>query len=268
MIKLIASDMDGTLLNDKKQLPADFFETIDKLHERGIHFAISSGRTYYALDHLFPEEYIAKMDFICDNGACVISRGKTVSVSALDRGTFLELLDACEKIGGLKVLVCASKGTYHLQDSPAFLNEIVKYYKYHFPVDDLRRVDDVIYKLAIYDEAGTLAHGKPAIDDIFGDRLNVQASGPFWMDVMASGVSKGSALKALQTALGISIEDTMAFGDYFNDVIMLENARWSFCMENGHEDVKKLCRFTAPSNNEGGVTKMIRKYALSEEVKL
>ena len=266
MIKLIASDMDGTLLDDKKRLPNDFFEVIDRLHDRGIHFAISSGRTYYALDHLFPAEYLKKMDFICDNGAVVISRGETVSVCALSRETFLELLDACDRIGGLKVLVCAAKGTYHLQDSPEFNAEIAKYYKYHYPVDDLRSVDDVIYKLAIFDENGTLAHGKPAIDAIFGDRLNVQASGPVWMDVMAAGVSKGAAFRTLRDTLGVGFEEAMAFGDYFNDVTMLENAGWSFCMENGHEDVKKLCRFVAPSNNESGVTKMIRKHALGEEI--
>ncbi|MGN1120004.1 MAG: HAD family hydrolase, partial [Oscillospiraceae bacterium] len=245
MIKLIASDMDGTLLNDKKQLPQDLTEVLDRLGERGIHFAISSGRTYFAIDHLFPSEYLDRMDFICDNGACVISGGKTLSVSALDRETFTELLDACDRIGGLKVLVCASKGTYHLEDSPAFTSEIAKFYKHHFPVEELRAVQDVIYKLAIYDEAGTLSHGKPAIDAIFGTRLNVQASGPYWMDVMASGVSKGSALAALQNTLGVTRAETMAFGDYFNDISMLERAEWNFCMENGHDDVKKLCRFVA-----------------------
>lgn len=264
MIKLIASDMDGTLLNDQKQLPPDFPEVLDRLSERGVHFAISSGRTYYALDHLFPPDIIGKMDFICDNGAVVISRGKTVSVSALPRDTFIELLDACESIGGLKVLACAGKGTYHLSESSEFNREIAKYYKYHFPVSDLRGVDDVVYKLAIFDERGTLEHGKPAIDAIFGDRLNVQASGPYWMDVMAAGVSKGSALAALQDILGVTREETMAFGDFFNDVTMLEKAHWSFCMANGHPDVKKLCRYEAPTNNECGVTKMIRKYVLNE----
>ena len=85
------------------------------------------------------------------------------------------------------------------------------------------------------------------------------------MDVMAGGVSKGRALAALQKHLGISKAETMAFGDYFNDVDMLENAEWSFCMENGREEVKQMCRFIAPTNNSGGVTKSIKKYVLEND---
>ena len=76
MIKLIASDLDGTLLDDKKRLPKDFFEVLDELNERGIHFAVSSGRTFGAVGHLFPEGYREKMDFICDNGSCLLLGGK------------------------------------------------------------------------------------------------------------------------------------------------------------------------------------------------
>ena len=69
MIKLIASDMDGTLLNDRKELPGDFFEVFDELERRGIKFTVASGRSFDAVAHLFPEEYRTRLDFICDNGA-------------------------------------------------------------------------------------------------------------------------------------------------------------------------------------------------------
>lgn len=266
MIKLIASDMDGTLLNDSKQIPGDFFGVIDELEKRGVFFAVSSGRTYLALDHLFPEEYRDRIDFICDNGACVMHKGKPVSVTPLDRETYEELLSACERIGGLKILVCAESGTYHKKDTGTFTAEIQKYYRRHIETDDFLSIHETIYKLAVCDMQGTMNRGKPELDKIFGDRLNVQVSGPIWMDVMASGVSKGKALMALQQALGVTREETMAFGDYFNDVEMLNAAEWSFCMENGHEDVKKICRFIAPGNNECGVTRSIRKYIFGEDI--
>ena len=141
---------------------------------------------------------------------------------------------------------------------------MAKFYKNHIITTDLRSIDETIYKIAVCDRRGTMEHGKPALDGIFGDKLNVQASGEVWMDVMASGINKGAALTGLRETLGIAREETMAFGDYFNDVEMLNAAGWSFCMENGHEDVKKLCRYMAESNNNGGVTKAIRKYALGE----
>ena len=266
MIKLIASDMDGTLLDDNKQLPADFFEVIDRLNEAGIRFTIASGRTFAAVEHLFPEEYLTKIDFICDNGACVYHKGKPVYIKALERSTFEELLAACEQIGGLRVIVCAEGGSYHLKYDEQFDAEVAKFYKNHQTCTDLYSIKDTIFKLAVCDYAGSMERAKPAIDGIFGDRLNVQVSGKIWMDVMASGVSKGTALKALAEQVGAEREEIMAFGDYFNDMDMLMSAGLSFAMENGHPNVKKACRYTAPSNNDGGVTKAIRKYAFGEEI--
>lgn len=264
MIKLIASDMDGTLLDDEKRLSPDFFEVLDKLFERNIIFTVASGRTYSALDHLFPEPYRNKLAYICDNGACTVLHGKPVSISPLDGETYRELLKACKDIGDLRVVVCAESGVYHIDSGDEFSHEVGRFYRNHRAVDDLFSVNETIYKVAVCDETGTMIHGKPALDSIFGTRLNVQVSGTIWMDVMASGVSKGAALRALQEKLGVSEAETMAFGDYFNDVDMLRLAEHSFCMENGHEDVKKMCAHIAPDNNHGGVTRCIEKFVLNE----
>lgn len=101
--------------------------------------------------------------------------------------------------------------------TPAFTEEIAKYYKNHIPCNDLLSVDDIIYKVAVCDLQGTEKRAKPALDAIMGDKLNVQVSGPIWMDVMSAGVNKGSALKQLSELLGIDRSNVMAFGDYFND---------------------------------------------------
>lgn len=266
MIKLIVSDLDGTLLNSDKKLPSDFFEIFDELERRGIAFAVASGRTYSAVDHLFPEEYRGKISFICDNGACTYHSEKLTHVFPLDRATFGELLDACEGIGGFKLIVCAEGGVYHLRSSDEFSDAVGKFYRDHLTVDDLREINGAIFKLAVCDERGTYVHGKPELDKIFGDRLNVQVSGDVWMDVMAAGVSKGNALKALQKRLGVSGAETMAFGDYFNDLDMLLAADWSFCPENGHEEIKKQTRFVCADCDHGGVIESIRKYVLNGEL--
>lgn len=265
MIKLIASDLDGTLLDSDKSLPSDFFETFEKLERRGITFAVASGRTYSAVDHLFPEEYRKRMTFICDNGACTYGGEKMTHVFPLDRATYEELLDACGRIGGFQLVVCAESGVYHLKSSDDFFNEVGKFYRHHKAVDDLRSIEDTIFKLAVCDERGTYAHGKPELDKVLGDKLNIQVSGEVWMDVMAAGVSKGSALKALQKSLNVTSAETMAFGDYFNDLDMLLAADWSFCPENGHEEIKRQTRFICADCDHGGVTEAIGKYALNEE---
>ena len=264
MIKLIASDMDGTLLDDKKQIPEDFYETIDRLTEKGVRFTVASGRTYAAVEHLFPEDYRTKIDYICDNGAYIVHNGEILEITPLERSAFEEFIKAANEIGGFKLLVCAVGGTYHLPDTEDFNVEVAKFYKNHIECDDLLSIDDTIYKLAVCDMQGAQQRGKPALDAIFGDRLNIQVSGQIWMDVMAGGVSKGSALKKLSEALGIDKSEVMAFGDYYNDMDMLTTAGVSFAMANGHEDIKKITTHIADSNNNGGVTKAIKQYVLDE----
>lgn len=262
MIRLIASDMDGTLLDDEKRLPRDFFPVLDRLIEKNITFTVASGRTYTAIEHLFPDEYVGKMSYICDNGACTVLNGKIENVFPLERDVYEKVISVCARTEDFTVIVCAESGVYHLDLDEVFSADVGKFYKFHQTVDDFLGINDTIYKLAVCDKKGTLNHGKPLLEGVFGDKLNIQASGAYWMDVMAGGVSKGAALRALQKTLGVTSAETMAFGDYFNDADMLQAADYSFCMENGHEDVKKLCRFVAPDNNSGGVTKCIGKFVL------
>lgn len=265
MIKLIVSDMDGTLLDSQKRLPSDFFDVLDMLFERGIQFAIASGRTYSALEYMFPEEYRRRLYFICDNGACTVVGDKTDNVFSIERELYLRLLDECERIGGLTPIVCAESGVYHQRSDDDFFNEVGIYYKKHKVVDDLAEINEIVYKLAVSDEGTALVHGKAALDAKFNGRLNVLVSGINWMDVMSDGVSKGAALKVIQQKLGISKSETMAFGDYFNDVDMLLQAEENFCPENGHEDVKRLCRHIAPDCDHNGVTRCIKRFVLNLE---
>lgn len=264
MTKLIASDMDGTLLDDNKQLPGDFYETIDKLAEKGVRFTVASGRTYNAVEHLFPESYRTKIDYICDNGAYIVHNGEILEITPLSREVVEEFIAAANRIGGFKLLVCAVGGTYHLHDTDDFNAEVAKFYKNHIECDDLMSIQDTIYKIAVCDMQGAQQRGKPALDAVFGDRLNIQVSGQIWMDVMAGGVSKGSALKKLSEALGIDKSEVMAFGDYYNDMDMLTTAGISFAMANGHDDIKKITTHIADSNNNGGVTKAIKQFVLNE----
>lgn len=266
MIKLIASDMDGTLLNNKKELPPDLGGVIEQLFERNVKFAVASGRTYSAVGYLFPEEYRDKLCYICDNGACTVINGRTMNVTGIERPLYERLLEACLTVGGLTPVVCTEKGVYHQRGDEEFFNEVGIYYRDHIVIDDLRNVEGIVYKLAVCDEDGeALTRGKVELDKRFEGQLNVMVSGVKWMDVMKAGVNKGMALRALQKTLGVTKEETMAFGDYFNDVDMLMAADHSFAMENGHEEVKKLCRFTAPDNEHFGVTESIKRYVLNKE---
>lgn len=107
MIKLIATDMDGTLLDDNKQLPKNFDNIVKRLFNKNIRFVISSGRSYCTLKKQF-SEYLDDMTFICDNGAYVVDKGKLLSVSVLPKDTVKEAVRFCDKLG-LTVLLCGKK---------------------------------------------------------------------------------------------------------------------------------------------------------------
>ncbi len=83
--------------------------------------------------------------------------------------------------------------------------------------------------------------------------------GEHWVDVMKPGVTKGGAMRGVQKKLGITPEECMAFGDYLNDCELLQSVGESYAMENAHPRLKEMARHIAPSNDEDGVMRVIRR---------
>lgn len=255
MVKLIATDLDGTMLDDSKRLPENFDEVLDGLREKHIRFAVSSGRSFCTLKTQFGR-YIDDMIFICDNGAYVYLNGKTLSVSTLPRDAVRNIVRFCEELG-LTVLLCGRDGTWHNATDPEMVEEIAGYYVNHRYLDELSAFDDDIFKVAVHEDGGIEHSALPKLMERYGDYFNVQLSGKYWVDIMNSGITKGSALHRIQNELGVGYEETMSFGDYLNDVEMLENSYYSFSMANSHLKVKKAANFSTGTNNENSVMKEI-----------
>lgn len=85
-------------------------------------------------------------------------------------------------------------------------------------------------------------------------------SGKYWLDIMNKNINKGNALEKLQNALNITPQQTMAFGDYMNDIEMLKNSKYSYAMKNAHPSVKEAASFEACSNDNFGVLEIIKNY--------
>ncbi|HHV31323.1 HAD family hydrolase [Caproiciproducens sp. LBM24188] len=263
MIRLIASDMDGSLLNDEKKIPPEFFEVLPRLHEKGIRFFVASGRSYCTLKDNFAA-VADQIGYICDNGANVYYQD-VCRVKLLPGELLKPLLLACEELPGIQILLCGVNGTYVKSYSKEFDFEIGNYYHNRRFVERLTDVNDDIFKVAICDMKNPMNRTYPFLKERFGDKLNLQVSGMYWMDVMNREVNKGTALETIQNELGISPEETMAFGDFYNDIQLLQHAKYSFVMANSNEDMRQYGNYMAESNNDNGVMKAIRKYALQEE---
>ncbi|MCL9780841.1 Cof-type HAD-IIB family hydrolase [Vibrio sp. S4M6] len=258
-IKFIAADMDGTLLDENGQLDPGFFRLYERLKQKNILFSPASGRQYFSLKSTF-SPVANDMIFIADNGTLVMQGGREIYSSTIDTQSALEVVKLAKDIDGTHVVLCGKKSAYVDTQCTSALEEIKKYYHECLQVGDLLHVDDEFIKVAILHFDGSEDRIYPSINEAFGQSLKVVVSSKIWLDVMNASASKGDAIRHLQTMLGFTADETMTFGDYFNDVEMLQASRYSYAMANAHEGVKQYARYQAPSNKENGVIQVIEQY--------
>ena len=264
MIKLIASDMDGTLLNDKDEIHEEFYQVFQELKKQNIIFAAASGRQYYNLAKRF-EKIKDDMMFIAENGTFVVYKGEELLLNALDKETAIELIKIGRHIKESYVVLCGKKSAYIESKDERLIKEVEKYYEEYKIVNDLTKVEDDILKVTICDFIGSEENSYTYYND-YKEKLQVSVSGQIWLDITDKGVNKGLAINKLQELLNIKHEETMVFGDYLNDLEMMENAYYSYAMKNGHEKIKEVSNFeTDFTNNENGVIETIKKYVLKNE---
>ncbi|HOQ01362.1 MAG TPA: HAD family hydrolase [Acetivibrio clariflavus] len=256
MIKLIATDIDGTLLNAEGKLPEGFGELILRLESKGVYLAIASGRQYHTLLNDFAD-FKDKLIFIAENGAIVVYQGKELFFRPLERQKVEGIIKDIRNTEGCDIVLCGKKSAYVETLNTEFEAEVRKYYHRCELVKDLLSVEDDVLKVALYDYIDPQENSFPKLNAKWGNDVKVIVSGKHWMDFGSLDVDKGVALKKIQDMLGIKYEETMVFGDYFNDVPMMERSYYSFAVRNAPEGVRKKARFEAPSNHEEGVMKVI-----------
>lgn len=262
-IKFIASDMDGTLLDEASQLDPQFFDIYRQLTEQGIIFAAASGRQYASLKQIF-SPIQDEMMFIAENGTFVMHNGIELYSCQLETSTAREVVMAARDIEGAYTVLCGKNSAYIETQDPVALAELSKYYHACHYVEDLLAVDDEFIKVAICHFGSSEQFVFPAMNAKFGASNQVVVSGRIWLDIMNAEASKGAAIEHLQETLGFTYEQTMSFGDYFNDAEMLKASYHSYAVENAHPEVKKLARFRAPSNLESGVIQVLRQTVLNQ----
>ena len=263
MIKLIITDLDGTLLSNEKHIPPDFDEVFDKLCEKGIKFAVATGRNFAGVEEYFKDK-VDKMHFICDNGAYLMEHDKLIQGVTINRELAHKVFKAVKSHGNIHVIACGKKGTYYTHCLPQTQELLKDFYTKTIFVDDMCDIDDDFFKISINDFNNPLKTGSyQYIVDNFGDLLSINASGDIWMDTMAKDINKGVGVEALQKLLGITKEETMVFGDYYNDISMLDKAEFSFAMSTAPDDVKAHSKYIADNCENYGVTKAIKEYVLN-----
>lgn len=255
-IKLIALDMDGTLLNSKKEMPEDFEEWVFSHPDKKV--VIASGRQYASLirdlghlkDHLI---------YIAENGGLVYDKDEIIHEDTLSAENVRKCFSYFEKLDGIAVVICGVKSAYMINPTEEIYQNTGIYYANMTIIDDVEEAlaQDNMAKLALYVEDYRAEEIMPLFEELKAD-VNVVLSGDSWIDFANYSSTKGGALKAIMKKFGINRSEAMAFGDYHNDITLLESCEESYCMENGHPDVKAVAKHIADSNDNDGVMKVLR----------
>lgn len=257
-VKLVISDMDGTLLNSRGEVGASLFTLIDQLRKKNVIFGVASGRQYYSLAKKL-EQIAHEIIFIAENGAIAIEGEKEIHLQPMEKEQANKLISEVRKIEGKYLILSGRKQAYIESTDPAFMDPFLKHYEKYKVVEDLKQVeDDIFLKLTVCDLDGAEENSYPKLKHLKNE-FQMKLSGEIWIDFNHPEAQKGNALKKVQEIKGISAEETLTFGDYFNDIELFQNSGFSFAMENSHPEVKEHARFSTGSNDKEGVEQVLKK---------
>lgn len=257
MIKMIASDMDGTLLNDESRLSNEIIELIKELKKRNIVFVAASGRQYIGMTRFF-EKVKDDIYFVAENGSFAVHKEKEIYSSVMDLKLIHEVIQEAEKTDQSEILLCGKYYTY--TDNPQTKERLqMDTHKYAAKlVKSLYDVEDEIVKVSIMEKNPGKKESYKILYPLFKDKAEIVVSGMLWYDIVNQNVNKGNTIQMIQKSLGITKSETMAFGDNYNDIDMLKAACYSFVMGNAEDGVKKYGKYVIGTNNEGAVAKEIK----------
>ena len=156
------------------------------------------------------------------------------------------------------MVLCGKRSAYVESTDQGFIDEeVAKYYLKLEIVDDLLTVEDDILKVAVFAYHASERVTYPAYER-FTATHQVVVSGQHWLDVMVKNANKGSGIRHIQDKLGITRDQTMVFGDFLNDMEMMDEATYSFAMANAHPALKERARYLSPGNTDNGVVRTIK----------
>ncbi len=260
MIKLIATDIDGTLVKDSsKEVYKEIPEIIHEIVEKDILFIVASGRQYYSIRNMF-HEVADKIMYIAENGAYISYEGKVLGTTIMEPEIVKELI---EDLRGFNkecyILVSTPETAYIESKDPSFYDLMANSYCNKVTViDDFLAQPLEVIKIAIYRKDGIRQIGQDHLIPKWDDRLKVCMAGEKWVDFMDQSVDKGHALQEIQRLFGITKEETMVFGDHSNDVGLLSQAEESYAVENAVDEVKEVAKHICKSYHEKGVYEVLK----------
>ena len=267
MIRLLALDMDGTCLNGRSRMTEETIRTIRKAADAGIIIVPTSGRPLTCLPYQMTQEKGSYRYTITSNGAQVVDleEKKTLFRMLMKRERVVQFLRECEELNVVRMTHIQHR---YVMEGP--LMEVAGRIVYGRDVDGIRRVNDMeafvekihydIEEVQVYFFSGRT---RRKVAEILEDYPEFSSAfGSKYVEIFAKNTSKGTALNALASRLGIAKEEIACIGDSANDLPMFEAAGLKIAMGNAVPELKKKADIVAYSNHIDGAAKAIEQYIL------
>lgn len=262
-IKLIASDMDGTLLDENGQVPPETFGLILALREHGVRFVASSGRRYDRLCDFF-SPVKDRMDFVASNGAQVFADGVQIDREVYSHLAIRRLAKTVAMFPNMHLALFDRTKSYLLDDEDKFVREVDKDLPNVERIYELPSPQVSIIKASIFCDDGNVMDNAYVLQRELGGLFTFAPSGSSYIDVMQPGISKASGIAQVMEYHGVDASEVMAFGDAMNDYEIIRFVGTGCAMANGRPALRAVADRVIGSNVEHAVQSEMRRVLESQ----
>ncbi|OOM07393.1 sugar-phosphatase [Clostridium saccharobutylicum] len=268
MYKLIALDMDGTLLTTDKKVSEKTKAALKAAEEKGVKVVLASGRPLDGLTRYLEELDLFKgQDYVLSFNGGLVQNTKTkeaVSKCSLN-GSDLKYAYEIAKMLNVNIHAFSAKEGLITPKTSKYTEYEADMNGINLTIKDFNEIpdDEDIIKVMFIDPQEILDVAIEKLPKEIYDKYSVFKSSPFFLEITNKNVDKGLGLKRLAEHLGIKQEEIIACGDAGNDLSMVKYAGLGVAMENATEDVKKVAQFITTSNDDDGIANVIEKFILS-----
>ena len=262
-LRLVVSDVDGTLVTSTKELSESTIGAVARLRDAGVALALTSGRPPRGLTSLVTPLALS-MPLAGFNGGLVVS---PELVTLLERALPPDTLAECRRVledAGLDVWVYRGRDWYVSNPDAAHVARESATVGFEPTVlEDLGQLTEGVVKfVGVSDDPDAVARGHEAMREHFADRLTVATSQPYYLDVTNRDANKGGVIDYLCATYGFASDEVAAIGDTETDVSMFERAGVSIAMGNATPSVQRSADFVTRSNDDEGFAHAVATFVL------
>lgn len=269
MIKLILTDMDGTFLNSKGDFNRTLYKEVKELMlNKGVIFAPVSGKQCERVEELFGED-ANDLWILGDSATRIKHQGEFIYESLLENKKGLRIISELEKISPTHTIIaCTRQGAITKSTiSPEEAQIVRGSYTNVKQVSSFSEITDDFIKITVHDPELRCFETKEKIAH-FSDSAYIVASEAAWIDIANVNVHKGTTVEQLQKILNVTPQETVAFGDGYNDLELMVRADYSFAVRNAVDELKEVAHFITATNDQDAVMQTIIKLiSLQADVK-